>query len=442
MNKELRELLDSIKNKKQEVKGLCKAGKIEDAAKAKEELKDLQAQFDLLYDLEADKLDDMEDKAAAGTAKKVLDKTKNIANAFVNAIKAAVGKGALSDEDKEILNSMNEGKDEDGGLTVPKDIRTAVKELRRTEDALETLVNVERVSTLSGSRVIERYADQTPFDNVDEAAEFPEVSTPQFEKIDYKVKKKGGILKVTQELLSDTAENIIAYLKKWITKKAKATRNFMIVKKIREITADAEIPVEDLDDLKKIFNILLDPAIALTAGVVTNQDGYNWLDTLKDKDGKYILQPDPTKPTSMLLFGKYPVKKVSNKTMPSVTVEGGYKVPIVCGDLKEAITIFDRETLTIDISDKAGDLWKTDQTGIKVRERLDIQSVDEEAIIMAEHLIVTDSDGDGTYTQEELEAMTKAEILAAATQLGYTMTTTEANKKEEIIADFLAQQGA
>lgn len=442
MNKELRELLDSIKNKKQEVKDLCKAGKIEDAAKAKEELKDLQAQFDLLYDLEADKLDDMEDKAAAGTAKKVLDKTKNIANAFVNAIKAAVGKGALSDEDKEILNSMNEGKDEDGGLTVPKDIRTAVKELRRSEDALETLVNVEPVRTLSGSRVIERYADQTPFDNVDEAAEFPEVSTPQFEKIDYKVKKKGGILKVTQELLSDTAENIIAYLKKWIAKKAKATRNFMIVKKIREITADAEVPVEDLDDLKKIFNILLDPAIALTAGVVTNQDGYNWLDTLKDKDGKYILQPDPTKPTSMLLFGKYPVKKVSNKTMPSVTVEGGYKVPIVCGDLKEAITIFDRETLTIDISDKAGDLWKTDQTGIKVRERLDIQSVDEEAIIMAEHLIVTDSDGNGAYTQEELEAMTKAEILAAATQLGYNMTTTEANTKAEIVADFLAQQGA
>lgn len=442
MNEELKKLLDSIKNKKQEVKDLCKAGKIEDAAKAKEELKDLQAQFDLLYDLEADKLDGMEGKVAEGTAKKVLDKTKNIANAFVNAIKAAVGKGALSDEDKEILNSMNEGTDEDGGLTVPKDIRTAVKELRRSEDALENLVNVERVSTLSGSRVIERYADQTPFDNVDEAAQFPEVSTPQFEKIEYKVKKKGGILKVTQELLSDTAENIIGYLKKWIAKKAKATRNFMIVAKIREITKDAEVPVEGLDELKKIFNILLDPATALTAGVVTNQDGYNWLDTLKDKDGKYILQPDPTKPTSTLLFGKYPVKKVSNKTMPSVAVEGGFKVPIVCGDLKEAITIFDRETLTVDISSSAGDLWGKDQTGIKVRERLDIQSVDEEAIIMAEHLIVTDSDGNGTYTDAELEAMTKEQILATGTQLGYKMTTTKANTKDEIKADFLAQQTA
>ena len=184
MNEELKKMLDSIKAKKQEVRDLCKAGKIKDAAKAKDELKELQAQFDLLYDLEQDKLDDMQQKAADGTAKKIVDQTKKIAGAFVNAIKAAVGKGDLSAEDKEILNSMNEGKDEDGGLTVPKDIRTAVKELRRSEDALENLVNVERVTTLSGSRVIERYADQTPFDNVDEAAEFPEVSTPQFEKID------------------------------------------------------------------------------------------------------------------------------------------------------------------------------------------------------------------------------------------------------------------
>lgn len=452
MNEELKKMLDGIKAKKQEVRDFCKAGKIEDAAKAKDELKKLQAQFDLLYDLEQDRLDDMQQKAVNGTVKKIVDQTKKIAGAFVNAIKAAVGKGDLSAEDKEILNSMNEGKDEDGGLTVPKDIRTAIKELRRSEDALENLVNVERVTTLSGSRVIERHADQTPFDNVDEAAEFPEVSTPQFEKIDYKVKKKGGILKVTQELLSDTAENIIGYLKRWISKKAKATRNFMIVAKIREITKDAEVPVAGLDDLKKIFNILLDPAIALSACVITNQDGYNWLDTLKDKDGKYIMQPDPTKPMSTLLFGKYPVKKVGNKTMPSVAVSGGYKVPIVCGDLKEAITIFDRETLTIDISSTAGKLWETDQTGIKVRERLDIRSVDEEAIIMAEHLIETSDGGAAVasiepeekriYTQAEIEKLSREKIVALGSQSGYAMTATAADEKAAVVADFMQQQAA
>ena len=39
MNEELKKMLDSINAKKQEVKDLCKAGKIEDAATAKEELK-------------------------------------------------------------------------------------------------------------------------------------------------------------------------------------------------------------------------------------------------------------------------------------------------------------------------------------------------------------------------------------------------------------------
>ena len=143
MNEELKKMLDGIKAKKQEVRELCKAGKIEDAAKTKDELKELQAQFDLLYDLEQDKVEDMQQQAEAGTAKKLVDQTKKVTGTFVKALKAAAGKGILEEDDKEILNSMNEGTDEDGGLTVPQDIRTTVKELRRSEDALETLVNVE-----------------------------------------------------------------------------------------------------------------------------------------------------------------------------------------------------------------------------------------------------------------------------------------------------------
>lgn len=51
-------------------------------------------------------------------------------------------------------------------------------------------------------------------------------------------------------------------------------------------------------------------------------------------------------------------------------------------------------------------------------------------------------EGKKTYTQAEIEAMTKANILALGTQLGYTMTTTEASTKEQIVADFMAQQTA
>lgn len=451
MSKEMRELLNKINAKKTEIKALVADGKIEDAASAKEELKDLQKSFDILADLDDDDAQNAQQQAQQGTAQTAAGEKNGLAKqvkAFTNAIKAAWKKTDISPEDKEILNAMSEGSDEDGGLTVPKDIKTKIKELRRSEDALETLVNVEHVTTNSGSRVIEREADQTPFDNVDEAAEFPDVSTPQFENVDYKIKKKGGILKVTQELLSDTAENIMNYLKKWIAKKAKATRNFMIIAKIKEICKGLEVTVTGLDNLKDIFNVMLDPAIALGAVVVTNQSGFNFLDKLKDEKGNYILQKDPTQATKKLLFGEYPVIKLSNKTLQNI--DG--KAPIICGDLKEAITIFDRETLTIDISNLAAGMWERDQTGIKVRERLDIQTVDADAVVMGLATVSTtgtdlngdgvpdDINGDGKYNEKELNKLTKAEILELAKTKSYTMTKTEQDTKADIIAEFLTQQ--
>lgn len=451
MSKEMRELLNKINAKKAEIKALVADGKIEDATSAKEELKDLQKSFDILADLDDDDAQKAQQQAQQGTAQTAAGEKNGLAKqvkAFTNAIKAAWKKTDISPEDKEILNAMSEGSDEDGGLTVPKDIKTKIKELRRSEDALETLVNVEHVTTNSGSRVIEREADQTPFDNVDEAAEFPDVSTPQFENVDYKIKKKGGILKVTQELLSDTAENIMNYLKKWIAKKAKATRNFMIIAKIKEICKGLEVTVTGLDNLKDIFNVMLDPAIALGAVVVTNQSGFNFLDKLKDEKGNYILQKDPTQATKKLLFGEYPVIKLSNKTLQNI--DG--KAPIICGDLKEAITIFDRETLTIDISNLAAGMWERDQTGIKVRERLDIQTVDADAVVMGLATVSTtgtdlngdgvpdDINGDGEYNEKELNKLTKAQILALAKTKSYTMTKTEEDTKADIIAEFLTQQ--
>ena len=140
------------------------------------------------------------------------------------------------------------------------------------------------------------------------------------------------------------------------------------------------MPVSTLDELKDIFNVKLDPSIAAMAVVVTNQDGFNYLDKLKDSDGKYVLQQDPTQATKKLLFGTYPIRRVSNKTLKSV--EG--KAPIYCGCLKEAITIFDREVLTIEMNTQGDSYWNKDLAGIKVRERLDIKDVDTEALIKGE----------------------------------------------------------
>ena len=140
MSKEMRELLNKINAKKAEIKALVADGKIEDAASAKEELKKLQASFDILADLEDDEAQQAQQQAAEGNAQTAGNEKNGLAKqikAFANAIKAAWKKTEVTPEDREILNAMSEGSDEDGGLTVPKDIKTQIKELRRSEDVRE-----------------------------------------------------------------------------------------------------------------------------------------------------------------------------------------------------------------------------------------------------------------------------------------------------------------
>lgn len=395
MNKEMQKLLKAINDKKNAVKSLVTEGKMDEAKKAKQELVELQDKFNLLADLEDDDMDGIEDKMAAGKTKDITGgasdpkaKKSTLVKAFVNIVKCGFLKREPKEEDvkvyKDALTSDTTAGD-DGemgiGVTIPEDIRTDIVELRRSDDNLEQYVNVENVTTNKGSRNIEVDAESVPFDNVDEEADFPDMDEPQFKKIAYAIKKKGGILKITAELFEDTANNIMAYINKWIAKKTKATRNAMILKVLDTMTAGKEVAISNLDSIKDVFNVSLEPAIATSSMVITNQNGYNFLDKLKDKDGKYILQPNPAQPTQMLLFGKYPIIKVSKKVIKSVTIETGAKHPVYMGDLKEAVTLFDRNVLTIDMNDKGAGLWEKDLTGIKVRDRFDVQPVDEAAVV-------------------------------------------------------------
>lgn len=428
-----REIAAKITQKKEEIKNLISQDKLEDAKNARKEMQELQEKYDLLDEMEKEEGDSVKNQAAAGKVNEIKGK-KNVVSALVNALRAGFKKKPVAKEDMEVLDAMKEGSDEDGGLTVPADISTTIRTLRRSEDALETIVRTERTTKVKGSRVYEVNADSVPFDTVDEESQFPDVATPVLKKVEYVIKKFGGILKATYELLEDSDENIISYLENWIARKVKATRNALIIKKLDEMTDGFEIEATSVDDLKNIFNVELDPALVAGSKVLTNQSGFNWLDKLKDKEGNYILQKDVTNPSKRLLFGTYPVAVMSNKTIKNGATG---KVPIYCGNFEEAITLFDREKLTIGISTEAGDLWSKDQTGIKVRERLDCQIVDDMAVYKAEIPADQISEPTKKYRRSELEAMTVDEIKQLATTKSYTITKT---KKDEIIEEFITAQ--
>lgn len=152
MNKKLLALLDSINNKKIEVKNLVDQGNLEEAKAAKEELKNLQQQFDLLKDLEDDDTIQVTQNLQTGAAVPVQD--KNPEKEFADAARRG------------FRNSMNEGTPAEGGYTVPEDIQTRINTYREAKASLIDLVDVENVSTNKGSRTYKKRSQQTGFTKV------------------------------------------------------------------------------------------------------------------------------------------------------------------------------------------------------------------------------------------------------------------------------------
>lgn len=169
------------------------------------------------------------------------------------------------------------------------------------------------------------------------------------------------------------------YLARWIGKKSAVTRNKLILDMAATFT---KVQIADVDKIKEILNVTLDPEIAMSTIIITNQDAFNFLDKLKDSDGKYFLQPDPTQPTRKLLSGK-PVVVVANRWLPT-TGTTTKKAPMIIGDMKEAIVLFDRQQYSIASTNVGGKAFGRNSTDVRAIEREDVVKFDDEAIVYGE----------------------------------------------------------
>lgn len=384
MNKELLELLDSINDKKAEIKKLVAENKLDEAKKAKDELKEMQAKFDLLKDLDDGKTEDVKKKGADGKLKDA--EKKDTVKAFADAARRGF----------KVEDSMNEGTPADGGYTVPEDIQTRINERRSAKASLIDLVDVESVTTNKGSRTFKKRAQQTGFQKVGEGAKIGAKATPQFERMDYTISKYAGYFPVTNELLEDSDAAITSVLTAWIGDESRVTRNNIIR---AAINTKEKTALANLDDIKKALNVTLGAAFKSTSKVVTNDDGLQYLDTLKDSDGKYLLQPNPADPMQLRLCAGatiVPVVVIPNDDLPSdVATAKKRKIPMIIGDLKEGIKFFDRKRITITASNlaAAGDLnaFEEDLTLFRAIEREDCQVKDDMAFVNGELTIDDDS---------------------------------------------------
>ena len=258
-----------------------------------------------------------------------------------------------------------------GGLTIPDDIQYAIHQLVRQFATLQNLVNVESVTTTTGTRTYEKLSDITPMTDLDdETATIPDMDDPELTLIKYAIHRYAAIQTVTNSLLKDTVENILAWLSNWVAKKVTVTRNAKIIEAMGK---PAKKPtIASFDDIKDLENNTLDPAIMSSSSFVTNQSGYNVLSKVKDAQGRYMLQRDVTQPDVYRLDGKT-ITVVADKWLPDVAA-GTH--PLYFGDLKQGITLYDREHMSLLSTNIGAGAFEHDLYKVRVIDRFDVEVID------------------------------------------------------------------
>lgn len=366
MNKRMREIKTKMEVLNNEAVALYEAKDFDGAETKISEIEALEKEYNL-----AEKLFKEEKEQVDNTVleTKIVDKTiKN----FVDGI-------------RKVANTMSEGTNTDGGYTVPEDVVTKIEHLREAKESLQDLVSVENVTTNSGRRTFKKRSQQTGFSKVGEGTKIGKKATPQYSIMEYSIDKYAGIYPTANELLEDSDANIYNEITSWIADESRVTRNNIILDKIME---KDQVELNGLDDIKKALNVTLGSAFKTTSKIVTNDDGLQYLDTLKDEKGNYLLQPSPADPMKLVLCAgatTVPVKVYANDTIPTVDS----KIPMIIGDLKEGIKFFDRRKYNITTSgvavvgsgDEQINAYEEDLTLFRAIEREDVQTRDEKAFV-------------------------------------------------------------
>lgn len=393
------ELRKQYKEQKETYDGMKESADMTEVRAKFDELKDLKARIELLQqerDLELEELPNLDKKEQRDLAPEGEIEVRSLTTEQLNEeyedtfLRAFRNPKNLTQRDHEIYDRVAEMRaapnatpymqsnvDEDGGFIVPHSVSTKINEYKRQgQFNLESLIDVEFTSVLSGEFTYQTLAAAQPMPKIAQWDTITEGETPQFERKSYKIEDYAEIIPLPRTLLQDTDQNLLNVIAKWIAVKTLVTRNAEILAVIDATYADKKAIV-DVDDFKDILNVELDPAFYPSAKIVTNEHGFNFLSKLKDEKGVYILQPDPTVADRFNILGKE-VVRVTSKTLAN-DAEGN--APIYIGDFKEAVRLYDRGVYEVTPTMIGGDAFKRNSLDTRIIDRFDVIALDAEAVV-------------------------------------------------------------
>lgn len=347
--KELKASINSlsatIADKTAQVKNALEADDLEKARTikneidtAKEELKTAKADLELF---EATKVSGGAENKKGHEVKGEDMTYRDKVNAFLHSKGAVVNEGLRFEGKDEVLITMNEAvvpttdgvkKTDTTKVTSEEIVTTPIREVNTTVD-LKQFTTIYSAKKASGKYPILKKATSKMI-SVAELEKNPKLAKPEFEQVDWSVQTYRGAIPVSQESVDDADVDLISIVAETVSQIKVNTTNAAIADVLKSFTTKT---VANVDDIKKILNVDLDPAYDVA--FVVSQSFYQILDTLKDGNGRYLLQDSITAVTGKVLLGK-PVFVLSDTVLGNA---GEAKAFV--GDFKRAVLFADRQDL-------------------------------------------------------------------------------------------------
>ena len=349
--KELKASINSlsatIADKTAQVKNALEADDLEKARTikneidtAKEELKTAKADLELF---EATKVSGGAENKKGHEVKGEDMTYRDKVNAFLHSKGTVVNEGLRFDGKDEVLIAMNEvtpvapktdgvKKTDTTKITSEEIVTTPMREIKTTVD-LKPFTTIYPAKKASGKYPILKKATSKMV-SVAELEKNPALAKPEFEQVDWSVETYRGAIPVSQESVDDADVDLISIVAETVSQIKVNTTNAAIANVLKSFTPKA---VKDLDEIKKILNVDFDPAYDVA--FVVSQSFYQLLDSLKDQNGRYLLQDSITAASGKVLLGK-PVFVVADTVLGNA---GEAKAFV--GDVKRAVLFADRKDL-------------------------------------------------------------------------------------------------
>ena len=226
-------------------------------------------------------------------------------------------------------------KSDDVGVTIPEDIKYIPEKEVKTVQDLSELVQKTSVSTASGKYPILKRAN-AKFNTVAELEKNPELARPEFETINWEVDTYRGSIPISQEALDDSVANLTAIVSENINEQKINTLNEKIGAVLKAFNPTS---IANVDDLKAIINVKLDPGY--DRQIICTQSFYQKLDTLKDGNGRYLLQDSIINTAGNTVLGM----NVTVVRDDLLGVNGDAKAFI--GDVKRGVLFADRTDVSV-----------------------------------------------------------------------------------------------